>query len=87
MIFLQFMFEKDDPMNNRIFKHDNQLGTAIETLASKMTLLDFNGNPKYDLDLLNERFSEIDFNQLVFKKPEYDWDPVYRTNLKTYHGK
>ena len=52
-----------------------------------MTLLDINGRPKYDLAYLNEKYSEVDFNQLVFKKPDYDWDPVFRTNLKDYNGR
>ena len=52
-----------------------------------MTLLDYNGKPKQDLEYLNLRFSEIDFNQLVFKSPNYDWDSVFRTNLRDYGGK
>ncbi len=52
-----------------------------------MTLLDFNGRPNYDLDLLNERYSEIDFNQLVFKTPYYDWCPEFRCHLKDYNGR
>ena len=40
-----------------------------------------------DLERLERKFVPLEFNQLVFKSPQYDYCSMLATNLYDFHGK